>query len=182
MTSYGPPENSYRKGDFSTNRSSQHKGSEELTLKQDCCRESCPLFRVPRHRTPSPPIYLSEELRKPCALSRVFLLFSGEKSVLLIKKKVPSRSGFPLSTYVVLKTRHVSPISTYVDIRATYVVQTYLPLVRNFYPCAEQQANRFEQQTYTYYDKTEYQPFQPAFGLATKGRRVGSRAIPFLRP
>ena len=30
-------------------------------------------------------------------------------------------------------------ISTYVDIRATYVVPTYLPLVRNFYPYAEQQ-------------------------------------------
>ena len=27
----------------------------------------------------------------------------------------------------------------YVDIRATYVAQTYLPLVRNFYPYAEQQ-------------------------------------------
>ena len=26
----------------------------------------------------------------------------------------------------------------YVDIRATYVVQTYLPLVHNFYPDAEQ--------------------------------------------
>ena len=32
--------------------------------------------------------------------------------------------------------------STYVDIRATYVVQTYLPLVRNFYPYAEQQPLR----------------------------------------
>ncbi len=28
---------------------------------------------------------------------------------------------------------------TYVDIRATYVAQTYLPLVHNFYPYAEQQ-------------------------------------------
>ena len=51
--------------------------------------------------------------------------------------------------HVVLKTRHVSPISTYVDIRSTYVdirstyvAQTYLPLVRNFYPYAEQQPNR----------------------------------------
>ena len=31
-------------------------------------------------------------------------------------------------------------ISTYVDIRATYVVQTYLLLVHNFYPYAEQQS------------------------------------------
>ena len=44
--------------------------------------------------------------------------------------------------HVVLKTRHVNPISTYVDIRATYVDQTYLPLVRNFYPYTEQQSNR----------------------------------------
>ena len=32
--------------------------------------------------------------------------------------------------------------STYVDIRATYVVQTYPPLVRNFYLYAEQQPLR----------------------------------------
>ena len=55
------------------------------------------------------------------------------------EEKAPSRSGFPASMYVVLKTRYVNPISTYVDIRATYVVQTYLPLVYNFYPYAEQQ-------------------------------------------
>ena len=29
----------------------------------------------------------------------------------------------------------------YVDIRATYVAQTYLPLVHNFYPYAEQRPN-----------------------------------------
>ena len=46
---------------------------------------------------------------KPCALSRVFLLSSGEKSVLLMKKKAPSRSGILLSMHVVLKTRHVNP-------------------------------------------------------------------------
>ena len=45
---------------------------------------------------------------KPCALSRVFFLSSGEKSILLVKKKAPSRSAFPLSMYVVLKTRHVN--------------------------------------------------------------------------
>ena len=33
---------------------------------------------------------------------------SGTTSVLLLKKKAPSRSGFPLSMYVVLKTRHVN--------------------------------------------------------------------------
>ena len=46
---------------------------------------------------------------KPCALSRVFLLSSGGKSVLLAKKKPPSRSGILLSTHVVLKTRYVNP-------------------------------------------------------------------------
>ena len=57
----------------------------------DCCRESCPLLRGLRHRTPSSPIYLSEEIHKPFALSWVFLLFSGGKSIVLVKKK----STFP---------------------------------------------------------------------------------------
>ena len=78
-------------------------------IRGDCCRESCPLFRVLRHRTPSSPIYLSEEIHKPFALSRVFLLSCGGKSIVLVKKKAPSRSGFPLSMYVVLKTRHANP-------------------------------------------------------------------------
>ena len=78
-------------------------------IRGDCCRESCPLFRVLRHRTPSSPICLSEEIHKPFALSRVFLLSCGGKSIVLVKKKAPSRSGFPLSMYVVLKTRHANP-------------------------------------------------------------------------
>ena len=71
--------------------------------------ESCPLFRVLRHRASSSPICLSEEIRKSFALSRVFLLSSRGKSVLLVKKKASSRSGILLSMYVVLKTRHVNP-------------------------------------------------------------------------
>ena len=44
--------------------------------------------------------------------------------------------------HVVLKIPGTSiQISTYVDIRATHVAQTYLPLVHNFYPYAEQQPN-----------------------------------------
>ena len=54
-------------------------------------------------------ICLSEEIHKPFALSRAFLLSCGGKSAILTKKKAPSRSGLPLSTHVVLKTRHVSP-------------------------------------------------------------------------
>ena len=46
---------------------------------------------------------------KSFALSRVFLLSSGGKSIVLVKKKASSRSAFPLSTHVVLKTRHVNP-------------------------------------------------------------------------
>ena len=88
---------------------------------------------------PSSPICLSEVIHKPFTLSRVFLLSSGGKSIVLVKKKAPSRSSFSISMHVVLKTRHVNPISTYVDLSSTYVVQTYLPLVRNFYPYAEQQ-------------------------------------------
>ena len=71
--------------------------------------DSCPPFRVLRHRTPSSPIRLSEVTHKPFALSRVFLSLSGRKSVILVKKKAPSRSDILLSTYVVLKTKHVNP-------------------------------------------------------------------------
>ena len=78
-------------------------------IRGDCCRESCPLFRVLRHRTPSSPMYLSEVRHKPFALSRVFLLSCGGKSIVLVKKKAPSRSGFSASMYVVLKTRHANP-------------------------------------------------------------------------
>ena len=67
------------------------------------------IFRVQRHRAPSSPIYLSEGIHKPFALSQVFLLSSGGKSALLVKKKAPSRSSFPLSMHVVLKTRYVNP-------------------------------------------------------------------------
>ena len=71
--------------------------------------ESCSLCLVLRHRAPSSPIYLSEAIRKLFALSRVFLLSCGGKSVLLVKKKAPPRSGILLSMHVVLKTRHVNP-------------------------------------------------------------------------
>ncbi len=65
----------------------------------------------PRHLVPIQHwgICLSEVIHKPFALSRAFFLSSGGGSVLLAKKKAPSRSGFPLSTHVVLKTRHINP-------------------------------------------------------------------------
>ena len=66
-------------------------------------------FIVLRHRTLSPTIYLSEVTRKPFALAQTFFLSSGGKSAILVKIKAPSRSDFPLSTYVVLKTRHANP-------------------------------------------------------------------------
>ena len=76
---------------------------------RDGYRDSCPLFILLRHRTPSSPIRLSEVIRKPCTLSQILLLFSGGKSIVLVKKKAPSRSGILLSMHVVLKTRHVNP-------------------------------------------------------------------------
>ncbi len=90
------------------------RGATTISSKRDkqyetVAGECCPLFRVLRHSTPSSPICLSEEIHKPLALPRVFLLFSGGKSVLLVKEKAFACSGFSLSTYVVLKTRHVSP-------------------------------------------------------------------------
>jgi len=68
-----------------------------------------PILRVLRHHTPSSPICLSAAIRKPFALSRVFLLPSGGESIIFVKKKAPSRSGFSASMHVVLKTRHVNP-------------------------------------------------------------------------
>ncbi|KXB71452.1 hypothetical protein HMPREF3185_01985 [Porphyromonas somerae] len=64
---------------------------------------------MPRHRTPNSPIRLSEETRKPFALSLILLSSSEGKSIVLVKKKVPSRRGFSLSMHVVLKARHVNP-------------------------------------------------------------------------
>ena len=37
-------------------------------LYRDCCRESCTLFRVQRHRTPSSPIYLFKVLKQALRL------------------------------------------------------------------------------------------------------------------
>ena len=71
-------------------------GEFEPVLLETVAAESCPLFILLRHRT-------------PFALSRVFLLSSGGKSVLLVKKKALSLSGFLLSMHVVLKTKHVNP-------------------------------------------------------------------------
>jgi len=62
-----------------------------------------------RHRTLSPTIYLTEVIRKPFALSRVFFLSSGGKSAILVKKNAPPRSGILLSMHVILKTRHANP-------------------------------------------------------------------------
>ena len=80
------------------------------SLRMRLCRESCTLFRVLRYRVPSSSICPYEETHKPFALSQAVLLSSGGKSIVLVKKKAPSRSAFPLSMYVVLKTRHVNPI------------------------------------------------------------------------
>ena len=76
---------------------------------RDGCQESYPLFRVLRYRTPSSPTRLSEAIRKLFALLRVFLLSSRGESIVLVKKKAPSRSGILPSMHVVLKTRHVNP-------------------------------------------------------------------------
>ena len=90
---------------------------------------------------PSYPIYLSEEIHKPFALSRVFLLSSGGESAVLAKKKTPSRSGFLRSMHVVLKTRYVNPN---IHVRR-FIVQVRSPNLSatrpQFYPYTEQQPN-----------------------------------------
>ncbi|KXB76019.1 hypothetical protein HMPREF3185_00544 [Porphyromonas somerae] len=80
-----------------------------MNLYGGCCQKSCPLLIVRRHHAPSFPIHPSEVTRTPFDLSRGLLLFSGGENIVLVKKKAPSHSGFPLSTHVVLKTRHVNP-------------------------------------------------------------------------
>ena len=75
------------------------KGSANIRITQDTSRKLIKKFSTD----------LSKVTRKPFALSQVFLLFSGRKSFLLVKKKAPSRSGLPLSRHVVLKTRHANP-------------------------------------------------------------------------
>ena len=113
-TSTSHPTHSER---LSTPREASYRGAQirpilvrsRSCIASDCCRESYPLFRVLRHRTPSSPICLSGVIHKPFALSRVFLLSSGGKSVLLVKEKAPSRSGFSVSMCVVLKAKHVNP-------------------------------------------------------------------------
>ena len=80
-----------------------------MNLYETVAFESYPLLIVLRHLALSYPTYLSKVTHKPFALSHVFLLLCGGKSVLLVKGKVHSHSGFLLSMYVVLKTRYVSP-------------------------------------------------------------------------
>ena len=80
-----------------------------VNLYETVAFESYPLLIVLRHRALSSPTYLSKVIHKPFALSRVFLLFCGGKSVLLVKEKAHSRSRISLSAHVVLKTRHANP-------------------------------------------------------------------------
>ena len=63
-------------GQTSTGRS----GDQYYLIYETVAAESYPLFIVLRLRTPISPIYLSEEIHKPFALSRVFLLSSGGKA------------------------------------------------------------------------------------------------------
>ena len=101
---------------ISTSREASYRGAQiqpilvsGLTYIETVAASPTLYIRVLRYRAPSSPICLSEEIHKPFALSRVFILSSGGKSILLAKKKAPSGSAFPLSTHVVLKTRHVNP-------------------------------------------------------------------------
>ena len=87
--------------------SSTHATAEPLW--ETVAAESYPLFRVLRHRTPNSPIYLSEEIHKPLRLIANIPLIQRRKKCPTREEKAPSRSEFPLSMHVVLKTRHVNP-------------------------------------------------------------------------
>ena len=71
--------------------------------------ESCHLFILLRHRTPAPRYASPKRYTSPSPYRAYSSLSSGGKSVLLVKKKAPSRSGFLRSMHVVLKTRYVNP-------------------------------------------------------------------------
>jgi len=55
-------------------------GRDASNIRGDYCRESCPLFRVLRHRTPSSPIHLSEVTEQaPRLIARISLIQRREK-------------------------------------------------------------------------------------------------------
>ena len=81
----------------------------DTELYETVAAESCSLFIVLRHRTPSSPIYLSEVIRQALRFITRIPLIQRRKSVLLVKKKAPSRSDILLSMHVDLKTRYVNP-------------------------------------------------------------------------
>ena len=75
----------------------------------DCCGRVLPsIYSAKASHAQLPDVPLGSDTQA-LPLSRVFLLSSGEKSIVLVKKKAPSRSGILLSMHVVLKTRHANP-------------------------------------------------------------------------
>ena len=98
-------------------------------------------IRVLRHRHPAHTDMPLEEIRKPFVLLRIPLIQRREKCP-SHEEKAPSRSGFPLSMNVVLKTRHANP-NIHVRRYQSYVRSPNLSATpHNFYPYAEQQPNR----------------------------------------
>ena len=70
---------------------------------------SCPLFRVLRHRSALlPDMFLRRDTQALRLIARIPLIQRREKHRSR-EEKAPSRSGFLLSMYVVLKTRYVNP-------------------------------------------------------------------------
>ena len=67
------------------------------------------IFRVQRHRAPSSPISPFEMTEQALRLIASIPLIQRRKKCCFREEKAPSRSGFPLSMYVVLKTRYVNP-------------------------------------------------------------------------
>ena len=103
--------------------------------------ESCPLFRVLRHRTPSSPIYLSEVIRFSLRLITRIPLIQRREKHRSCEEKAPPRSGFSLSMYVVLKTRYVNPnihVRRFIAHARSPNLSTTRP---QLYPYAEQRPN-----------------------------------------
>ena len=85
-----------------------------------------------------------------------------------MKKKAPLCSGFSSVYTRSLKDQVRKSKYHVLDIRATYVVQTYLPLIRNFYPYAGQQPNIGRPPTYI-----DCNPLPVAVRVASSGTRGG---------
>ena len=75
----------------------------------ECCGRVLPsIYSAKASHAQLPDMPLRSDTQALCLIAS-FFLSSGGESAILVKKKAPSRSGFPASMYAALKTWHVNP-------------------------------------------------------------------------